>query len=332
MALSESNRLCTLTIGHYANLRQNMEESANNHQELLQPNTLWAKTRERTEAARECGALKSIETEYQLIQQRDIPFVVRTLSNLARKEQARKRQDRQEKQTGKKINPFLPYEPELFVGDISATHICLLNKFNVVDNHLLIVTRVFEEQTDLLNLDDFAALWFCLQEIDGLAFFNGGKIAGASQQHKHLQLIPLPFLPDVVDLPLEQAIANAELHDAFGKIDSFPFRHGIATLNLSPQHSTETAAQMMLQSYRQLLKQVGFEIDPQTKTQPGAYNFLATRNWILIVPRSQESFQNISVNSLGFAGSLFVRDLASLKLLKELTPLKLLTEVTFECD
>ena len=55
------------------------------------------------------------------------------------------------------------------------------------------MTRAFEEQTDLLNLEDFAALWFCLQEIDGLAFFNGGKIAGASQRHKHLQLIPLPF-------------------------------------------------------------------------------------------------------------------------------------------
>ena len=50
---------------------------------------------------------------------------------------------------------------------------------------------------------------------------------------------------------------------------------------------------------------------------------------MLIVPRSQESFQNISINSLGFAGSLFVRDRACLELLKELTPLKLLTEVTF---
>lgn len=309
-----------------------MEESATNPHDLLEPNTLWKQTTERTEAARQSGALKSIETEYRLIEQEDIPFVVRTLSNLARKEQARQQQQQQEKQTGKKINPFLPYEPELFVGGISPTHICLLNKFNVVNNHLLIVTRAFEEQTELLNLDDFAALWFCLQEIDGLAFFNGGKIAGASQPHKHLQLIPLPLLPEVVDLPLNRAIANTQFQDALGKIDSFAFRHGIASLNLSPQHSTATAAQIMLQSYRQLLTQVGFEIDSETKTQPGAYNLLATKNWMLVVPRSQESFQNISVNSLGFAGSLFVRDSTSLKLLKELTPLKLLTEVTFQWD
>lgn len=309
-------------IGH------NMEETNPQPRSLLQPGTLWSKTIERTKTARECGALKSIETEYHLIRQHDIPFVVRTLSNIVRKEQAQKKQQQQEKQTGTKINPFLPYEPDLFVGDISATHLCLLNKFNVVDNHLLIVTRAFEEQTDLLNLADFAALWFCLQEIDGLAFFNGGKIAGASQPHKHLQLIPLPFLPEVVHLPLETAIANTNFQNSSSKIDSFTFKHSIASLNLSSQHSTEAAAQIMLKSYHTLLKQVGFEVDSESQKQPGAYNLLVTKNWMLLVPRSQESFQNISVNSLGFAGSLFVRDRTALELLKELTPLKLLTEVT----
>ena len=308
-----------------------MEELATNPppQSLLQPGTLWSETIERTKTAREAGALKSIETEYHLIEQQDIPFVVRTLANLVRKEEAQKKQQQREKQTGTKINPFLPYEPDLFVGDISDTHLCLLNKFNVVDHHLLIVTRAFESQTDLLNLADFAALWFCLQEIDGLAFFNGGKIAGASQPHKHLQLIPLPFLPDVVHLPLETAIASTKFDNSLGKLDSFSFRHGIATLELSPQHSAEEAAQIILQSYHALLEYVGFEIDNSTQKQPGAYNLLATRNWLALVPRSQESFQNISVNALGFAGSLFVRDRTDLELLKEITPLKLLREVTF---
>lgn len=308
-----------------------MEESATNpsSHSLLQPGTLWSEATQRTKTARECGALKSIETEYHVIQQHNIPFVVRTLSNLTRKEQARKKQLQQEKQTGTKIDPFLPYEQDLFVGDISPTHICLLNKFNVVDNHLLIVTRAFEPQTDLLNLKDFAALWTCMQEIDGLAFFNGGKIAGASQPHKHLQLIPLPFLPNVVHLPVDEAIANTTFQNSLGRIESFPFRQGIASLNIAPNHTAEAAAQIMLQRYHALLNQVGFKLDKHERKQPGAYNFLATREWMLIVPRSQESFQNIPINSLGFAGSLFVRDRASLELLKKLTPLKLLTEVAF---
>lgn len=311
-----------------------MEESATK----IKPGTLWSKTTQRTKTARESGALQSIETEYHLIQQQDISFVVRTLSNLARKERALKRQCQIEAKINhqsQKIDPFLPYEPELFVGDISSTHICLLNKFNVVDNHILIVTRAFEEQTDLLNLEDFVALWSCMQEIEGLAFFNGGKTAGASQRHKHLQLIPLPFLPNVMHLPLDQAINKIKFQNSLGRINSFPFRHSIIQLDISPQDSVEIAANIMLQSYHKLLSQV-MELDDhnqhpynQKQKQPLAYNFLATKNWMLIVPRSQESFQNISINSLGFAGSLFVRDQTALELLKNITPLKLLTQVAF---
>lgn len=294
---------------------------------LLEPGTLWSKTTQQTKLARKCGALKSIETEYHLIQQQDISFVVRTLSNLALKEQAGKRQQQQEKKTGKPLDPFLPYEQDLFVGDLSPSHICLLNKFNVVDNHLLIVTREFELQTSLLNLQDFNALWYCLQEIDGLAFFNGGKTAGASQSHKHLQLIPLPFLPNIIHDPLEKAIANMTLVNSLGKLPTFPFRHGIVTLDIPSHYSAEVAQEIMLQKYYALLDYVGFAVDFKSQQQSGAYNFLATRKWMMIVPRSRESFQNIPINSLGFAGSLFVRDQASLELLQQLTPLKLLTEV-----
>ena len=42
------------------------------------------------------------------------------------------------------VNPFLPYDPDLVVADISDTHVALLNKFNVIDHHLLIVTRCFK--------------------------------------------------------------------------------------------------------------------------------------------------------------------------------------------
>ncbi len=45
-----------------------------------------------------------------------------------------------------KKNPFLPYEPDLFVGDISESHLVVLNKFPIVEGHLLIITRNFREQ------------------------------------------------------------------------------------------------------------------------------------------------------------------------------------------
>ncbi|MBE9168476.1 phosphorylase [Pleurocapsales cyanobacterium LEGE 06147] len=293
----------------------------------LEPGTLWTKVTRQTDYARQCGALQSIETEYEFIEQDGIVFLVRTLSNLARKEKAKIQQNHFKVKTGKDFNPFLPYEEDLFVTDLSPTHLCLLNKFNVVDYHLLIVTRTFEEQENLLNEQDFAALWACLQEIDGLAFYNGGKIAGASQRHKHLQLVPLPFIPQESYLPIEPAIAAAVFQNSVGKISSFPFRHALAKLNLDPTQTVTAVAKKMLSYYYCLLAAVGLPVNENERRQPGAYNLLATREWMLIVPRSQESFHSISVNSLGFAGSLFVRDRRQKKLLQELRPINLLCKV-----
>lgn len=40
---------------------------------------------------------------------------------------------------------------------LSPSHTLLLNKFNVVEHHLLVVTRSFEPQLQHLNINDFAA-------------------------------------------------------------------------------------------------------------------------------------------------------------------------------
>jgi ATP adenylyltransferase len=53
----------------------------------------------------------------------------------------------------------LPYEEELYVRHVLPNHVLLLNKFNVVEHHLLVVTREFEQQTDPINAEDFAATW-----------------------------------------------------------------------------------------------------------------------------------------------------------------------------
>ncbi|GAB4546493.1 MAG: ATP adenylyltransferase [Pleurocapsa sp.] len=295
---------------------------------LIKTDNLWQQVVQKTAFARQTGALKSIETEYKLLEQAGIPFVVRTLSNVVTKENKFKQQKAQEAKTGKIIDPFLPYEEDLFICDISASHFCLLNKYNVVEHHLLIVTRAFEEQTELLNICDFEALWACMQEIDGLAFYNGGEEAGASQRHKHLQLIPLPFIPHAVDLPpIEAAIANIDFNGSITKIPAFPFRHAIAPLDLTGVKDTVAGAKIMFDCYRNLLTAVGWNIKSDCQQQPGAYNFLATKNWMLIVPRSHGKFETISVNSLGFAGSLFVRDRNSWERLKEVTPMTVLSQV-----
>lgn len=277
---------------------------------LLQPGTLWKRIKEQTEYALKCGALLSIPTDFEFVEQHGIKFLVRILSNLIRKDQ--------NQQQKKNTNPFLPYEPDLFVADISPTHVCLLNKFNVVDHHLLIITRAFEEQEKLLTLEDFTAMWACLAEFDGLVFYNGGKIAGASQPHKHLQIVPLPLTPSELQIPIEPLLKSAEL-----TIPELPFIHAFTQLDPNWGNSPLEAAARTLELYQSLLSAVGLTAGEDHR-QSGAYNLLATREWMLIVPRSHAEFAGIGVNSLGFAGALLVRNEQEMQVIKEQGPMTIL--------
>ena len=303
---------------------------------LLKSGSLWDRILEQTEFALECGSLLSLPTEYELVEQEGIGYLVRILSNLKRKDEAKKKQDSQKAKTGKNFNPFLPYEQDLFVADVSQTHLCLLNKFNVVDHHLLIVTREFEEQENWLTLQDFEALLACMAEFDGLAFYNGGAIAGASQRHKHLQLVPFPLVPSGAKIPIEPLIAAAKFDNSIGKIPGFPFVHALGRLDSTWMQSPLAGARATLELYRRLLRAVGLQNQEQTQEktqeqtnnkQTGAYNFLATREWMLVVPRSQEFFESISINSLGFAGALLVRNQQQLQLIKDTGAIAALTNV-----
>jgi ATP adenylyltransferase len=265
-----------------------------------------------------------------LVEQDGIRFLVRILTNLVRKDAAKKQQEQQKSDSGKEFNPFLPYEEDLFVTHLSDTHLCLLNKFNVVDDHLLIVTRAFEEQDDWLTLQDFEAMWLCLAEIDGLAFYNGGKLAGASQRHKHLQLVPLPFATDEASVPIETALQAAQFDGTVGISPTFPFVHAIAHF---PKiwNSISEASHTTLRLYQDLLQAVGMIGDEgiQTKQQTSAYNLLVARPWMLLIPRSQADYETISVNALGFAGALLVRNDLQMQQLKDLTPMMLLQAVGY---
>ena len=293
--------------------------------------TLWQRVKAQTEYARQCGALKSIPTEYELIEQNGVNFFVRIVTNLIRKEQAKKQQDKKSAKQGKAFNPFLPYEEDLFVADLSETHVCLLNKFNVVDHHLLIITRGFEAQKNLLTSADFTALWHCFTEINGFGFYNGGADAGASQRHKHLQVVPLPLIPDGTSVPIQAAIANATFQDNIGKLGIFPFQHALIRLDWDESTEIDKIAQQTLNAYHQLLDAVKIEgSDGYFGEQTQAYNLLITREWMLIVPRSQGSYQQIAINSLGIGGAMLVRSREQLEQLKAISPFKILEQVTVQ--
>ncbi|WP_028228952.1 ATP adenylyltransferase family protein [Paraburkholderia ferrariae] len=289
---------------------------------------LRAALERQTVLALERGALLPIETALTHIEDGGVRFGVRVAANLVRKDAALRTLDAQPPR-----DPFLPYEAGLFVADLSPTHVALLNKFNVIDRHLLIVTRRFEPQEALLDVADFAALAVALREIDGLGFYNGGTVAGASQPHKHLQMVPLPLDERGPPVPMEallDRVPAAEGKRAVVVVPGLNFRHAFARLDLLAD-SADEAARAAHACYRALLDAAGVKaIDVEGVAHQGApYNLLVTRRWMWLVPRSRERIDGISVNTLGFAGSFFVRDTTQLHTLAQIGPMKALEHVSF---
>ncbi len=297
--------------------------------QLFKKGTLWDSIIQTTEKALKIGALSPIPTDYEFIRDGKVNFFVRILASLEKKDEARKVMDCGSK-SNKFLNPFLPYDKTLFVADISDTHIALLNKYNVVENHLLIVTRHFEDQETLLTIRDFEALWACMAEFNGLGFYNGGEAAGASQKHKHLQMVPLPLAPEGPPIPIEPLLEEASFLNGLGTLPGFPFLHIFAKLPDDIIYSSYyKAARQTFELYSVMLRKVGLEMPDgkRLKKQSAPYCLLMTREWMLLVPRSTEFFDSISINSLGFAGALLVRNKEQMDLLKKCGPMSALKSV-----
>jgi ATP adenylyltransferase len=172
-----------------------------------------------------------------------------------------------------------------------------------------------------------------MTEIGGLGFYNSGPVAGASQPHKHLQIVPVPIASEGPAIPMEPLLTTAGAEGAIEDIPGLPFvhafsRHGPSLSNLS------AAADILHQRYLGMLKVLGLTTsDPGGRLRtPRPYNLLVTRWWMLLVPRSREHFDSISVNALGFAGSLFVRDGEQMEKIGRHGPMTVLRAVACGCD
>ena len=293
----------------------------------LEKGMLWPLMLKSEEHAVKTGALRSYPTDQAFIDEGGARFFIRVMAALRHKASARQLQDA-DAGAGKPANPFLPPEKDLTVGNITDTHIAVLNKFNVVDHHLLIVTRSYEEQTMLLTLADFEALWLCMAEYDSLGFYNGGREAGASQDHKHLQVVPLPLAPNSTRTPIEPLFPVSGPVAEPVSVPSFAFRHAFVRLRPGIEERPREAALETFDLYAAMLGRVGMSLPGVRARQSMPYCLLITRRWMLLVPRSREHFEEISLNSLAFAGSFFVWNDRQFTKLKAAGPLNALAAVS----
>jgi len=273
--------------------------------------TLWRAIVERTREAREHKALEPFVTETRVIEDHGVAFQVRAVTSLAGRPRAGK---------DARARPLMPPEPELLVAGVNDTHLCLLNKYPVLDHHALIVTRTFEPQESALSPRDFEALWRCLSEFPSLGFYNAGAVAGASQAHKHLQLVPLPLGGDRRALPIEVWLESLPRDPGVRRAPRIPFRHAFRWLGAD---AGEARALETYRLYREMLADIGLAPDA-----PSPYNLLVTRTWLLLVPRVRERYESVAVNALGFAGSFFVARPQALDLIARTGPVTILRHVS----
>ena len=54
---------------------------------------------------------------------------------------------------------------------------------------MLVITKMYEEQHSRLGAKDFSAGFLTIKALKGLAIYNSGPQSGASQPHRHIQVV-----------------------------------------------------------------------------------------------------------------------------------------------
>ena len=291
---------------------------------------LWPAVLERARAAASDGALVSTATTPSLVDDGGWTFVLRVARSLqAKTEAAAAQAQKAKKQEGKSraFNPFDPPDPRLVVTPLPPSHTLVLNKFNVADGHVLIITQAFEPQEAPLTPADAAAAWAVVTSFPGaggLLYFNRGPLSGASQPHKHVQVVPLPLdaaeagSDDTARAPFEgAALASVTAAGApqltVTPVRSLPVCGYAASMPPAPGPTPTQLAACL----GDLAAACGVEGGSDAAT---SYNLVLTRRCALAVPRSAAGVGPVGVNAIGYAGSLLVRTETELEYVREAGP------------
>lgn len=82
--------------------------------------------------------------------------------------------------------------------------------------------------------------------------------------------------------------------------------------------SCRTSPNRLLSIYKQLLLRCSDEAPPVS------YNVLLAKDFIVLVPRRQESIGSVAINALGFAGTILVNSKAGLDYIRGQGPISIL--------
>ena len=294
----------------------------------------------RSRSALASGALQPVQAEQIELEDAGMRFIVRWVSSLAAKDATKRPLAAGEREAGRggeevaipggprdpNFNPFLNPDPELTVGPIGDAHVAILNKFPLCEGHLVLARRTFEEQLLPLTRSDFAALAEIMAEAGGIGLYNGGTAAGASQRHKHVQWMPPAegnanlrlFAAGLPDSVVEQDVA---VHPAL------PMKHSFVRVRCGQGEVAHEAAASMHAAYVRACR--ALDLEPGVDGLLPACNLLVSDGWLLMLPRSQEHFEGISMSAVCFGGTLYTRQPEQIESIRRVGPLRALAAVGY---
>ncbi|KAL7943532.1 alpha-galactosidase [Trichoderma barbatum] len=254
-------------------------------------------------------------------------------------------------QPRKPFDPFANPPASLFVTDLGPSHYLVLNKFAVVPEHFILATKEYKLQTHVLEESDLEATLACIDAYeqagndetssvsqerksqgDGLfAFFNGGQHSGASQPHRHIQLLPVSRMKDGLDTNSSWDVLAQQAE----KIEKTPF------VAFSEPISVDTSPASLHAAYLRLYKRacqavaqhtgatsLASDDIPTTGEAMISYNMAMTKDTLVICPRLSEGSEirnsetsspigSLALNGTVLAGTALVKSEAEWEALKK---------------
>lgn len=235
----------------------------------------------------------------------------------------------------------------------------------------MLITNDFEEQSTRLSYADLETWYWCIQYADATGMYNSGPNAGASQIHKHLQLVPneslqrlrmnaysylarieeffvgKPIRSSPIDELVHLKISNREWlsypnvgldNNAIHTLEDFDFKHAIAILKRQVNQTTfvvdTTYASYLHEVYTALLQNTEVACVKRgvySEKDCLEYNLILTTDWMMVVPRSRQSWDNSgsTVNSFPFMGFLLAKSDEQLADEEKRGPLDILSYVSY---
>jgi len=215
---------------------------------------------------------------------------------------------------GPKINPFKPWDKILEIDSIGNGHQLILNKYPVQLGHVLLITNEWKEQNGWLDIKDWEAIKEVNKDTSGLWFFNSGPLAGASQPHRHIQLLRRD--PSELSCPREKWILD--LNNV--NYENEKFSKNILLKKFSKSLNEENIHEI----YKDLAYKLGLGEPRKDKKPRYPYNLIFTNRWIILIKRKTDNLFGISINALGYAGYILVTEKSDINYLRKFGPEKLL--------